>query len=106
MPAPLDISVWHSLWASEKHKEDGDYNVESSMFDFNIGYLATIVLGLGFIALGALIMFQSGETFSAKGGEFANQLITMYTKSLGNWSYIIIGIVITSYSIHYTKLYD
>jgi len=92
MPAPLDISVWHSLWASEKHKEDGDYNVESSMFDFNIGYLATIVLGLGFIALGALIMFQSGETFSAKGGEFANQLITMYTKSLGNWSYIIIGI--------------
>jgi len=92
MPAPLDISVWHSLWAIEKHKEDAEYSVKTSLFDFNIGYLGTVVLGLGFIALGALIMFQSGETFSAKGGEFANQLITMYTTSLGNWSYIIIGI--------------
>jgi len=92
MPAPLDISVWHSLWAIEKQKEDAEYSVKTSLFDFNIGYIGTIILGLGFIALGALIMFQSGETFSAKGGEFANQLITMYTTSLGNWSYIIIGI--------------
>lgn len=92
MPAPLDISVWHSLWAIEKHKDDNNFIVKSSLFDFNIGYLATLVLGLGFIVLGALIMFQSGESFSAKGGEFANQLITMYTKSLGNWSYVIIGI--------------
>ena len=92
MPAPLDISVWHSLWAIEKHKDDVEYSVKSSLFDFNIGYLATVILGLGFIALGALIMFQSGETFSPIGGVFANQLIMMYTKSLGSWSYIIIGI--------------
>lgn len=92
MPAPLDISVWHSLWAIEKQKDDAEFTAKSSLFDFNIGYLATVVLGLGFIALGALIMFHSGETFSSQGGEFANQLITMYTKSLGNWSYIIIGI--------------
>ncbi|MGM5469649.1 Nramp family divalent metal transporter [Flavobacteriaceae bacterium LMO-SS05] len=92
MPAPLDISVWHSLWAIEKHKDNNDYTVKSSLFDFNIGYLATIVLGLGFIALGALIMFQSSETFSPKGGEFANQLISMYTKSLGSWSYLVIGV--------------
>lgn len=92
MPAPLDISVWHSLWAIEKHKDDVEYSVKSSLFDFNIGYLATVILGLGFIALGALIMFQSGETFSSIGGVFANQLITMYTKSLGSWSYIIIGV--------------
>jgi Mn2+/Fe2+ NRAMP family transporter len=56
MPAPLDISVWHSLWAIEKHKEDNNFTVKSSLFDFKIGYLATIVLGLGFIAFGALIM--------------------------------------------------
>lgn len=92
MPAPLDCSVWQSLWAIEKHKETTEYDVKSSLFDFNIGYLATIVLGIGFIALGALIMFHSGESFSPKGGEFGYQLINMYTKSLGNWAYIIIGI--------------
>ena len=92
MPAPLDISIWHSLWAIEKKKEDTTFSVKSSLFDFNVGYFSTIILGLGFLALGALIMFNSGENFSGKAGEFSNQLISMYTKSLGNWSYIIIGI--------------
>lgn len=92
MPAPLDISVWQSLWALEKQKVNKDYDVKSSLFDFNVGYLATILIGLGFMALGALVMFQSGSTFSDKAGEFSNQLISMYTKSLGNWSYLIIGI--------------
>jgi len=92
MPAPLDISIWHSIWAIEKQKDTTEFDVKSSLFDFNIGYLAAIVLGLGFLALGALVMFQSGENFSGKASEFSNQLITMYTKNLGDWSYIIIGI--------------
>lgn len=92
MPAPLDISIWHSLWAIEKKKTTSEFNVKSSLFDFNVGYIATIILGLGFLSLGAMIMFQSGENFSEKAGEFSNQLISMYTKSLGNWSYILIGI--------------
>lgn len=92
MPAPLDISVWQSLWALEKQKVNKDYEVKSSLFDFNVGYLATVIIGLGFMALGALVMFQSGSSFSDKAGEFSNQLISMYTKSLGNWAYLIIGI--------------
>ena len=91
MPAPLDISVWHSLWALEKQKNNPSYTIKSSLLDFNIGYFATIILGIGFISLGALVMFQSGESFSTKAGEFSNQLINMYTSSLGNWSYILIG---------------
>ncbi|WP_298902371.1 Nramp family divalent metal transporter [uncultured Psychroserpens sp.] len=92
MPAPLDISVWHSLWAIEKKKEDTTFSVKSSLFDFNVGYFATIILGLGFLTLGALIMFNSGENFSGNAKDFSNQLISMYTSSLGNWSYVIIGI--------------
>lgn len=92
MPAPLDISVWHSLWALEKQKTNTSYNTKTSLFDFNIGFISTIIIGIGFLSLGALVMFQSGETFSEKAGEFSNQLINLYTKSLGNWSYIIISI--------------
>lgn len=92
MPAPLDISVWHSIWAIEKQKTEKDYTVKSTLFDFNVGYFTTIILGLGFLSLGALVMFNSGEIFSSKAGEFSNQLISMYTKSLGNWSYILIAI--------------
>jgi Mn2+/Fe2+ NRAMP family transporter len=92
MPAPLDISVWHSIWAIEKQKTDKEYTVKSTLFDFNVGYFTTIVLGLGFLSLGALVMFESGEVFSGTAGKFSNQLISMYTDSLGNWSYILIAI--------------
>ncbi len=92
MPAPLDVSTWHSLWALEKNKKSKHFKTKSALLDFNIGYFTTIILGIGFLALGALIMFETGETLSLKAGEFSNQLITMYTTSLGNWAYPIIGI--------------
>jgi len=92
MPAPLDVSVWHSIWALEKKKTLNDYNLKSSMFDFNVGYIGTAFLGVCFICLGYFVMYGSGETFSDSAGIFSNQLIQMYTSSLGKWSYYIIGI--------------
>lgn len=91
MPAPLDISIWHSLWALEK-KSKGDNTIKIALFDFNVGYIATVILGIGFVVLGAVIMYSSGESFSPKGGVFAQQLIAMYTSSLGGWATFIIGI--------------
>ncbi len=94
MPAPLDVSVWHSLWTIEKKKDVQAYTTKSALFDFNVGYISTIVLGIGFLLLGALVMYNSTETFSNSAGIFAGQLINMYKISLGDWgwAYIIIGI--------------
>lgn len=91
MPAPLDISIFHSLWTLEKNKTQKS-DVKTSLFDFNIGYFGTVVLGICFVTLGALIMFGSGETFSSQGSVFAGQLINMYTTSLGSWATVLIGI--------------
>lgn len=91
MPAPLDISVWHSLWSIEK-KKNMEHKTKTALFDFNIGYMSTILLGIGFVSLGSLVMYNSGEEFSSSATGFSSQLINMYTKSLGNWAYILIGI--------------
>ncbi|WP_299683869.1 divalent metal cation transporter [uncultured Dokdonia sp.] len=91
MPAPLDISIFHSLWTVEKGKSQKN-DVKTSLFDFNVGYLGTVVLGICFVTLGALVMFGSGDIFSDKGGVFAGQLISMYTTSLGDWATILIGV--------------
>jgi Mn2+/Fe2+ NRAMP family transporter len=92
MPAPLDISVWHSIWAIEKRKNEKEFNPKTALFDFNFGFAGAIILGIAFLCLGYFVMFNSGETFSNQAGVFSNQLIDVYTKSLGNWSYAIIGI--------------
>jgi Mn2+/Fe2+ NRAMP family transporter len=92
MPAPLDISVWHSIWAIEKKNDKGSFTPKTALLDFNIGYTGAIVLGIAFLCLGYFVMHNTGETFSNKASVFSNQLIDLYTKSLGNWAYIIIGI--------------
>jgi Mn2+/Fe2+ NRAMP family transporter len=93
MPAPLDVSIWQSLWAVEKQKEAGkEFNTKQSIFDFNIGFFATLFLGVCFVSLGALVMFNSGESFSGSAITFSQQLISLYTKNLGENMHIFIGI--------------
>jgi len=91
MPAPLDISAWHSLWTLEKSKTQ-KINPKKAILDFNIGYIGTITLGACFIALGTFVMYGSGETFSDGASKFSEQLITLYTKNLGQGAYLIIAI--------------
>lgn len=92
MPAPLDVSVWHSLWSLEKQKTNKNFTYKSSLFDFNVGYIGTVILGVAFMSLGYLVMFGGDTSFSTSASLFSNQLIEMYTSSLGEWSYYIIGI--------------
>ena len=91
MPAPLDISIWHSIWAIEKNKNQKITNKES-LFDFNVGYISTVILGICFVSLGALVMYNSGVSFSDSGSIFAGQLIELYTSNLGDSFYLIISI--------------
>ena len=92
MPAPLDISIWHSLWEIEKNKTEKRSKGTIKLFDFNIGYITTLILGGAFVALGALVMYDSGTSFSPKATVFAQQLIDLYTSSLGKEFSIIIAI--------------
>lgn len=91
MPGPLDISTWHSLWTLEK-SQNGELNVKRSLFDFNTGFITTLLLGICFMALGALVMFDSGEKLSNNANTFAKQLINLYTSNLGKGAGVFIGI--------------
>ncbi|WP_224483558.1 Nramp family divalent metal transporter [Robertkochia aurantiaca] len=92
MPAPLDISVWQSLWVREKNRIDSEYDAKRSAFDFNIGYISTVILGVFFVSIGALVMHQSGDTFENGAAGFAAQFISMYTEMLGDYAFVIIAL--------------
>ena len=92
MPAPLDVSIWQSIWTKEKIAINKTIDYKTALYDFNIGYITTVVLGICFISLGAFVMYNSGEKFSDQGGEFASQLIDLYTSSIGENMFLIIAI--------------
>lgn len=85
MPAPIELSAWTSLWMQERKEETGHAaTVREAQIDFHIGYIATALLAAVFLALGALVMFGSGEPFQAGAG-FARQFVELYTRALGAW---------------------
>lgn len=92
MPAPIDVSVWHSLWSQEKIKLEGKIGLSQALKDFHFGYWATVILAIGFLTLGASAIYPTGQPVQAKAVAFASQLTTMYTNSIGSWSYPIISI--------------
>lgn len=92
MPSAIDISVWHSMWSLAKNKSQKEKTtVKDALFDFNVGYFGTVILSIGFLSLGALVMYGTGEHFSSNGTEFAGQFIYLFTSSLGKWSYPVIA---------------
>jgi Mn2+/Fe2+ NRAMP family transporter len=93
MPAPIDVSVWSSLWTVEKAKSlKQKATLHESLTDFRIGYIGTAFLALCFLGLGALVMHGAGEELSANGREFAGQLISMYTVNIGSWARPLIAL--------------
>lgn len=93
MPGPLDISVWHSLWSTEKMKSSSEkISLKTSLLDFKIGYWGTMFLALFFLSLGASTIYGTDVQLASSGTTFAKQLITIYTNTLGNWAYYIIAV--------------
>ena len=92
MPCPVELCVWPSLWMFSRAK-DSNYkpNVRESEFDFNLGYLITVITAIFFVTLGAITMYGTGdEMLSGSGVFFAQNLIRLYTNSIGVWSKWII----------------
>lgn len=92
MPAPVDLSVWSSLWAVARAKHRAIKPVPRDvLMDFDIGYWATMVLALAFVVLGTGMMYGQGLTFENNPAKFAAQIVDMYTSTLGGWSGPVIG---------------
>ncbi|MFQ5573417.1 MAG: NRAMP family divalent metal transporter [Nitrosopumilaceae archaeon] len=92
MPMPIDISSWHSLWTLERIKQTNfKPKLKETLLDFNLGYLVTGVLAVFFVTLGAFIFFGSGEELPNNNSLFAHKVVTLFTETIGNWSYIIIA---------------
>lgn len=92
MPAPLDTSVWQSLWSQAKARTQGwQPTIRESALDFNIGFVGTSVLAFCFVIMGTGVMYNSGIAFEASAAGFAEQLIDIYRQTLGDTMATLVG---------------
>ena len=92
MPTALDLSSWNSLWTLERIKQTKFRpKLKETLFEFRLAYIITGVLAFLFVTLGAYIFFGSGEELPNNNSLFAHKVITLYTETIGDWSYIVIA---------------
>lgn len=92
MPTAIDLSSWNSLWTLERIKQ-ANYKplLKETLFEFRLAYVVTGILALVFVVLGSFIFYGSGEELPNNNSLFAHKIVTLYTQTIGDWSYIIIA---------------
>ena len=92
MPTAIDLSSWNSLWTLARIKQTGyKPSLKETLTEFRIGYLITGIMAVFFVGLGTLVFFGSGDSLPNNNSLFAHKIVTMFTKTIGQWSYIIIA---------------
>ncbi|MEJ6551577.1 divalent metal cation transporter [Psychrobacter pacificensis] len=92
MPAPLEFAAITSMWTSAKVKTDHTTH-KQGLLDFNVGYTVSAILALFFLSLGVFVQYGSGQEIELVGGAYINQLINMYTATIGEWSRLLVAFV-------------
>jgi Mn2+/Fe2+ NRAMP family transporter len=92
MPTAIDLSSWNSLWTLERMKQTNyKPKLKETLLEFRLAYLITGVLAVMFVILGTFIFYGSGEELPNNNSDFANKVVTLYTETIGAWSYILIA---------------
>ena len=91
MPMPLSGSIFVSIWLREKKAAgNAEFGHRLAIADLRIGWILTIFLAIGFAVMGAAILFQTSRIAPTNAGEFATQLLSIFTAVIGEWSYPLI----------------
>ena len=93
MPVGMGGAVFISLWVRAKSEMlERSVTVREARFDFNLAYVATVLLALCFLLMGTALMFGKGMTLAQNSGRFAADLVSLFTRSVGAWVEPVIGI--------------
>lgn len=92
MPVPIELSAINSLWLRSKQKLT-TVSLSDGLFDFNLGYAIAVVLAVAFVALGALLQHGTEQPIAMASAAFAQQLVSMYATTIGEWSRLFIAFI-------------
>ena len=93
MPTGTAGSVGLSLWVKAKSiRLQRPVTTHEATFDFHVGYGAAIFLAVCFVALGTYVMYINHVPVEANGAAFADQLINLFTSTIGDWIYPVIAL--------------
>jgi Mn2+/Fe2+ NRAMP family transporter len=92
MPVPIELSAINSMWLRSKQRLL-NISPAQALFDFNLGYWVAVALAVVFLSLGALIQFGTEQEIAMAGAAFTQQLVAMYSATIGDWSELLVAFI-------------
>ena len=93
MPTGTAGSVGLSLWVKAKAiRLQRPVTTQEATFDFHVGYITAIFTAVCFVLLGTLVMYINDVAVEGRGAAFADQLINLFTSTIGSWIYPLIAL--------------
>ena len=92
MPTAVDLSSWNSLWTLARIRQSGYRpKLRETLFEFRFAYAVTAGLGVVFVVLGSFIFYGTGSELPNNNALFAHEVVTLYTRTIGEWSHVVIS---------------
>ena len=91
MPIGNTAAIMLAAWILAKRNDSGR-TAADARFDFNIGYLASVVLALFFLLIGAAVLYGRGVALPGASGPFVTTFVGLYTQAIGNWSSLLVSV--------------
>ena len=91
MPIGNTAAIMLAAWILAKRSDTGR-TAADARFDFNLGYLASVVLALCFLLIGAAVLHGSGEALPGASGPFVTTFVGLYTQAIGDWSSLLVSV--------------
>ncbi|MDX1363204.1 MAG: divalent metal cation transporter [Arenibacter latericius] len=93
MPTTVEASSWVSLWTVEKFKTTiNKPSLKDALSEFRFGYFISSILAAFFLVIGWFTLYGTNTELSGNSVVFADQLIQIFTNSIGVWAYILIAV--------------
>lgn len=91
MPIGNTAAIMLAAWILAKRSDTGR-SAGDARFDFNLGYLASVLLALCFLFIGAAVLHGSGEALPGASGPFVTAFVGLYTQAIGGWSRLLVSV--------------
>ncbi len=91
MPIGNTAAIMLAAWILAKGHDTGR-SASDARFDFNLGYLASVVLAICFLLIGAAVLHGSGAQLPGASGPFVTTFVSLYTQVIGGWSSLLVSV--------------
>lgn len=91
MPIGNTAAIMLAAWILAR-KRQTPTTLEASRFDFNTGYVTSVILAICFLLIGAAVLYSGNTPMPEASAAFVTTFVGLYTRAIGDWSTLLVSV--------------